>query len=108
MVRPHEQGGRRLSQCGHFSDKRGRDQFFAFLLYGILSWGRPTTNDKVLYPLQILQNKIVGIICNVRKHEHKTINFLYQKLNVLTFRDIYQLEVTKFMYRHLYYHKKTS
>jgi len=41
------------------------------------------------YPLQILQNKIVRIICNVRKHEDITNNSLYQKLNVLKIKDIY-------------------
>ena len=46
------------------------------LLYGILTWG--STNNIVLHPLQVLQNKIVRIISNVKKNERITNNSLYK------------------------------
>ena len=46
------------------------------LLYGILTWG--STNNTVLHPLQVLQNKIVRIISNVKTNEYITNNSLYK------------------------------
>jgi len=37
IVCPHGQGGEGLSQCGHFADKEGGDQFFS-ILCGRLVW----------------------------------------------------------------------
>ena len=68
------------------------------LLYGILTWG--STNNTVLHPLQVLQNKIVRIISNVKTNEHITNNSLYKQLKILTIKDMYELEVSKFMHQH--------
>ena len=68
------------------------------LLYGILTWG--STNNTVLHPLQVLQNKIVRIISNVKTNERITNNSLYKQLKILKIKDMYELEVFKFMHQH--------
>ena len=40
----------------------------SLILYGILV--RSSTNHSILQQLQVLQNKIIRIICNVSKNEH--------------------------------------
>ena len=50
------------------------------LLCGILTWG--STNNTVLHPLQVLQNKIVRIISNVKTNERITNNSLYKQLKI--------------------------
>ena len=51
------------------------------ILYGILVWG--STNHSILQPLQVLQNKIIRIFCNVSKNEYVKSNSLYQELKLL-------------------------
>lgn len=70
---------------------------FPHLLYGILGWG--SSNSSILHPLQVLQNKIIRIICFTKRNEHVTNNSLFQKLNILKLKDIYYLEMAKFMYQ---------
>ena len=55
------------------------------LLYGILAWG--STNTTVLHPLQVLQNKIVRSISNVKTNERITNNSLYKQLKILKIKD---------------------
>ena len=74
------------------------------ILYGILVWG--STNHSILQPLQILQNKILRIICNVSKNEHVRNNSLYHELKFLKVKDMYHFEMAKFMY--LFQHNKLS
>ena len=57
------------------------------ILYGILVWG--STNHSILQQLQVLQNKIIRIICNFRKNEHVKNNTLYHELKLLKVKDIY-------------------
>ena len=71
---------------------------YPHLLYGILTWG--STNNSVLHPLQVLQNRLIRIICRVRKLDHITNNSLYHKLSILKIKGIYHLEMAKFMYLH--------
>ena len=66
------------------------------IIYGILVWG--STNLSILQQLQILQNKIIRIICNVSKNEHVKNNTMYHELKVLKVKDMYHLEAAKFMY----------
>ena len=68
------------------------------LLCGILTWG--STHNTVLHPLQVLQNKIVGIISNVETNERITNNSLYKQLKILKIKDMYELEISKFMHQH--------
>ena len=72
------------------------------ILYGILVWG--STNHSVLQPLQVLQNKILRIICNVSKNDRVKNNGLYHELKLLKVKDMYHLEMAKFMY--LFQHNK--
>ena len=72
------------------------------ILYGILVWG--STNHSILRQLQVLQNKIIRIICNVRKNEHVKNNTLYHELKLLKVKDMYHLEMAKFVY--LFHHNK--
>ena len=50
-------------------------------LYGILAWG--STNHSALQPLQVLQNKIIRIICNVSKNDCVKNSGLYHELKLL-------------------------
>ena len=68
------------------------------LLHGILTWG--STNNTVLHPLQVLQNKIIKIISNVKTNERITYNSLYKQLKILKINDMYELEVSEFMHQH--------
>ena len=72
------------------------------ILYEIIVWG--STNHSILQPLQVLQNKILGIICNVSKNGHVRNNSLYQNLKLLKVKDMYHSEMAKFMY--LFQHNK--
>ena len=72
------------------------------ILYGILVWD--STNHSILQQLQVLQSKIMRIICNVRKNELVKNNTLYHELKLLKVKDIYHLEMAKFMY--LFHHNK--
>ena len=69
---------------------------YPHLQYGILTWG--STNNTVLHPLQVLQNRLIKIICRVGKLDHITNNSLYHKLSILKIKDIYHFEMAKFMY----------
>ena len=71
---------------------------YPHLLYGILTWG--STNDTIIHPLQVLQNRLIRIICHVKRNEHVTNNSLFQKLKILKIKDIYHLELAKFMYQY--------
>ena len=69
------------------------------LLYVIINWG--SADNSTLHPLQTLQNKIVRIICNVKQKDHITNNSLYKEQEILKIKDIYQLEMAKFMFLYL-------
>jgi len=51
------------------------------LLYGILSWGGECKS--VIKSLQIIQNKILKIICNVQPMSHTKYDSVYFKLKLL-------------------------
>ena len=71
------------------------------LLYGILTRG--STNNTVLHPIQVLQNKIVRIISNVKTNERITNNSIYKQVKqpkILKTKNMYQLDVSKFMLHH--------
>ena len=83
------------------------------MLYGILEWG--STNHSILQPFQVIQNKIIRIICNVSTNEHLKNNNLYHELKLLKVKDMYHLERANFMYlfqqnklSNLYYQYFTS
>ena len=68
------------------------------LVYGILTWG--SANNTVLHLLQVPQNQIVKIVSNVKTNERITNNSIHKQLKLLKIKNIYQLEVPKFMYEH--------
>ena len=72
--------------------------------YGILSWG--SKYSSTLNSLQILQNKIVRIMSNVRQDSHVTNHSLFRNLGILNIKHNYQLELAKFM--HHYHDNKLS
>ena len=74
------------------------------LLYGNLSRG----NDykSAIQPLQILQNKILRLMCKIESQSHVSNNYLYYSSTLLKIEDLYKLEIAKFMY--LYEHNKLS
>ena len=65
------------------------------LQYSLINWGR--ANNVTLYPLKIMQNKIirVGLFC----HKRTLIGNLYVNFHVLKLSDLIKLEYVKFMYR---------
>ena len=73
------------------------------ILYGILVRG--STYYSIMQPLQVLQNKIIQIICNISKNEHVKNKTLYHELKQLM-SGIYHLEMAKFIY--LFQHNKLS
>ena len=69
---------------------------YPHFIYGILTWG--STNNSGLNSLQVLQNRLVRITSRVRKSDHIVAsNSLYHKLNLLKTKDVYLLEMVKFM-----------
>ena len=58
----------------------------------------------MLQPLQVHQNKIITIIYIVNKNEQVKSNTLYHELKLLKVKDMYHLEISKFMY--LFQHNK--
>ena len=54
--------------------------------------------------LQVLQNKILRIISNVKTNERISSNSLYKQLKILKIKGMYHLEVSKFMLQ--YQHNK--
>ena len=70
--------------------------FYSHILYGILGWG--SVSETEIKPIQILQNKVLRIINKSTWKDRVTINALHKSLNILKIADIYNFEVSKFMY----------
>ena len=70
--------------------------FYSHILYGILGWG--SVSETEIKPIQILQNKVLRIINKSTWKDRVTINALHKSLNILKIADIYNFELSKFMY----------
>ena len=70
------------------------------LIYGITAWG--TAHQHKLHEIEVKLNNVVRTITKNKKFSHVT--FLYKKLNFLKLKDVYKLELTKFM--HKLFHNK--
>ena len=70
--------------------------FYSHILYGILGWG--SISETEIKPIQILQNKVLRIINKSTWKDRVTINALHKSLNILKIADIYNFELSKFMY----------
>ena len=73
---------------------------YSHLIYGITAWG--TANQRKLHEIEVKVNNIERTITKNKKFSHVT--FLYKKLNFLKLKDVYKLELTKFM--HKLFHNK--
>ena len=71
--------------------------FYPLLTYNILVWGSTTNNH--LYPLQILQKRIVRIIDQIGFRDHTNPSFFNNKL--LKLPDVHEYFVAIYMYKNL-------
>ena len=69
-----------------------------FLDYGLMLWG--SAAKALTNPLQILQKKAIRTVTNSMYNDHT--GPLFKKLNILTFRDMFNIQIEKFMYQ--YFH----
>ena len=79
---------------------------YSHLCYGIHVWGSAGTST--LNPLNVLQKKAVRVLSNVRHFQIygnpgplTTSNPLFKKLEILKLKDIFQLNIVKFIYETL-------
>ena len=70
--------------------------FYPHISYGILGWG--SVNQTTLKTIQILQNKTLRIINKISWNDYVANNTLFVQHHLLKIRDIYNLELAKFMY----------
>ena len=82
--------------------KLKREMYYAFfnshLVYGISSWG-PMISAKLLRSLEVLQNKALRIICNLKTRD--SVRQRYKDLKILPLRDLIKLELSKISYKYI-------
>ena len=69
--------------------------FHSQIQYSLLNWGRTAKNH--LRKLEVLQNNILRA-CLFRPRNYPTTS-LYSKLKVLKIKDMFQMEIAKFMFK---------
>ena len=69
---------------------------YPHLHYGITSWG--TANKTVIQPLQVIQNRLIKCITFAKLKD--LLSPKYKETKILKIKDIYQLEVGKFMFKY--------
>ena len=69
---------------------------------GIISAGSGTKS--LIEKIQVIQNKIIRITNFKCLNDRVKMNKLYKSMNILQIKDIYELEMSKFM--HSFYHKQ--
>ena len=73
-----------LSNIQYYVNEKNSKTFYglvhSYLLYGILAWG--SDFKTTIKPLQIIQNKVIRIINNVRQDGHGKTNSLYSTLTL--------------------------
>ena len=65
------------------------------LIYRFTAWG--TAHQHKLHEIEVKLNNIVRTITKNKKFSH--VIFLYKKLNFLKLKDVYKLELAKFMHK---------
>ena len=75
---------------------------YSHLKYGILAWG--TAANNLLQKVQVVQNRIILIMEFKSLADCVPVNTLYKSLNILRLKDIFELEIAKFI--HSLYHNK--
>ena len=73
---------------------------YSHLKYGILAWGN--ANNTLMRKLQVMQNRIIRIFNFKCLKDHVKMNNLYKSLNILQIKDIFKLEMSKYMYSFYY------
>ena len=68
----------------------------SYLRYGLIVWG--TASETTLKPIQVLVNRAVRIMCSAPLGR-MDVNPLYENLEILKLKEIYDLETGKFMYK---------
>ena len=66
------------------------------LKYGIVAWGN--INKKLTNKVQVLQNKISEILSFKSLKDRPKMCTIYKSMHILQFKDIFELEIAKFMY----------
>ena len=96
-----------LSKMRHYVNKKALVKlYYSFVYshrkYGILAWG--TAANNLLQKVQVVQNRIIRIMDFKSLTHCIPMNTLCKPLNILGHKDIFELEITKFM--HLLHHNK--
>ena len=96
-----------LSKMRHYVNKKTLVKLYysfaySHLKYGILAWG--TAANNLLQKVQVVQNRIIRIMEFKSLADCVTMNTLYKSLNILRLKDIFELEIAKFM--HSFHHNK--
>ena len=96
-----------LSKMRHYVKKKTPVKLYysfaySHLKYGILAWG--TAANNLLQKVQVVQNRIIRIMEFKSLADCVPMNILYKSFNILRLKDIFELEIAKFM--HSFYHKK--
>ena len=68
---------------------------YSHIQYAILCWG-PIAKS-IISDLQVIQNRAVRMVGNF--HRRTNVNYMYLNLRFLNIENIFQLELSKFMYR---------
>ena len=69
---------------------------FIHILYGIVTWG--STYKSYLKKLEVIQNKAIYAITKTKLYKQKSPP-LYHKLEILPIRQLYKIEIAKFMHK---------
>ena len=77
---------------------------YSHLKYGILPCGN--ANSTLIRKLQVMPNRIIRITNFKCLKDHVKMNNLYKSLNILQIKEIFKLEMGKFMYS--FYHRSLS
>ena len=70
---------------------------YPHLTYGLILWG--STYDVYINKVIVMQKRIVRSMVNANQYQHTLP--IFEQLNLLELRDIYRMEIGKFMYKYI-------
>ena len=70
--------------------------FYPHIKYGIVTWS--STYKSYLKRLEVIQNKAIYAITKTKSYKQKLAP-LYHKLEILPIRQLYKIEIAKFMHK---------
>ena len=90
-----------LSKIRHYVDKKMMVQLYysfvyPYLKYGIVAWGN--INKKLTNKVEVLRTKILRINNFKSLEDHTKMFTLCKSMHILQIKDIFELEMAKFMY----------